>query len=379
MPVTGRHQFEHQVPTHIHDPEENMMVLARWTHRAMQNPTRFWGAILGIVVGLLALVLLATTFWSGLSRNAEVWSQLETVKSPADRVKIAEDFPDSPASSWARLEAASDYYHQGMDDLPNNRDVALPTLKKALDNFDEVAKSAPKDSPQARVAAMGKARTLEARGELTKAVEQYELVAKTWPGTVGRRARQASRGRAQESRCGNLLQGPLRLHAHQGDIASPGPAGLQHAPVPVTRSGSPTIPAEANPGGLIPSIPLLPPPPPSPAAKTESAPAKGKEAAPAPAAVPQPAPVLPASPFDSGGPAAKPQPAAAPAVKTETPKPAAKPSSQDGNAKTVRPVEGTELARGHRLRSDRPCPEFAERVVLACGPLPSRKLPRNSR
>src|SRR3954454_24695107 len=95
VPVTGRHQFEHQVPTHIHDPEENMMVLARWTHRAMQNPTRFWGTLVAIVVGVLAVVLLATTLWTGQSRNAEVWTHLETVKSPADRVKIAEDFPDS--------------------------------------------------------------------------------------------------------------------------------------------------------------------------------------------------------------------------------------------------------------------------------------------
>ena len=48
-PVPARHQFDHQVPTVIHDPEEDMMVLARWAHRAMQNPTRFWGVIIGVV------------------------------------------------------------------------------------------------------------------------------------------------------------------------------------------------------------------------------------------------------------------------------------------------------------------------------------------
>ena len=74
VPVVGRHQFEHQVPTQIHHPEENMMVLARWTHRAMQNPTRFWGAIIGIVVGVLALVLITTTLWTGVSRNADAFS-----------------------------------------------------------------------------------------------------------------------------------------------------------------------------------------------------------------------------------------------------------------------------------------------------------------
>jgi hypothetical protein len=312
-PVTGRHQFEHHVPTHIHDPEENMMVLARWTHRAMQNPTRFWGAIAGIVVGALALVLFATTVFTGESRNAQVWSQLETVKSPADRVKIAEDFPDSPASVWARLEAASDYYHQGVDDLPNNKDVALPTLKKALDNFDEVAKSTPKDSPQARMAAMGKARTLEARGEVTKAIEQYELVEKSWPGTSeGEQAKQ----QAIELKRPDAAAFYKELYAFTPTKVTLPPLSTQDFSMPLMPSPSgisSQTPAEANPSGLIPSIPLLPPPPPSPAAKPVSAPLQGKDAGPSSPA-PSAAPLLPA---------AKPEPATAPAVKAEDIKPAA--------------------------------------------------------
>ena len=217
-----------------------------------------------------------------MSRNAEVWTQLETVKSPADRVKIAEDFPDSPASTWARLEAASDYYHQGVDDLPNNKDVALPTLKKALENFDEVAKTAPKDSPQARVAAMGKARTLEARGELTKAVEQYELVEKTWPGTAeGEHAKRL----AAELKRPDAAAFYKELYAYtpdQGDPAAPGHAGLQHAPDALARRHSDRS-RRGQPGRTAPvasrcSLLLRP----APAAKTEPAPAKGKEAAPAP-------------------------------------------------------------------------------------------------
>ena len=106
---------------------------------------------------------------------------MESVKSPADRVQLAEEFPGSAAATWARLQAATEYYNQGFADLPNNRDVALPNLQKAVANFDEVTKEAPKDSPQARAAALGKARALEARNELPKAIEQYELVVKTWP------------------------------------------------------------------------------------------------------------------------------------------------------------------------------------------------------
>ena len=96
-------------------------------------------------------------------------------------MQVAEDNPSSPVATWAKLQAATDFYNQGFGDLPNNRDVALPNLKKALDLFDDVARQAPSDSPQARAAALGKARTLEARNELSKAIEQYRLVEKTWP------------------------------------------------------------------------------------------------------------------------------------------------------------------------------------------------------
>ena len=56
-PLPARHQFDHEVPTHIHNPEEDMMLLARWTHRAMQNPTLFWGTIAAIVAVALGIVL----------------------------------------------------------------------------------------------------------------------------------------------------------------------------------------------------------------------------------------------------------------------------------------------------------------------------------
>jgi tetratricopeptide (TPR) repeat protein len=58
-----------------------------------------------------------------------------------------------------------------------------PRFKKALDLFDRVATEAPQKSFQALAATLGKARSLEARNELGKAIDQYELVAKNWPGT----------------------------------------------------------------------------------------------------------------------------------------------------------------------------------------------------
>ncbi len=276
--LSSRHQFEHQVPTVIHDPEENMMLLARWTHRALKDPVKFWGAIGGIVAVLLGAVILSSVVWTGSSANSEVWAKLATAKSAADRAAIAEEFPGSPAATWARLQAAARYYNQGFADLPNNRDVALPNLQKAISNFDDVIRDAPKDSPQARAAAFGKARSLEARNELAKAIEQYEAVVKNWPGSL--EAKEATK-LAEELKKPEATAFYKDLYAYSPTKVTLPPESTQNFNLPLMPSPGMTnpgaLPAESMPGGLLPSMPLLPPPPPSPVTKGEAAPGKSSE------------------------------------------------------------------------------------------------------
>ena len=283
-PLPVRHQFEHAEPTHIHDPEENMMVLARWTHRALKHPTQFWGTIAGLIAGVLAIVLLSN-LWTGSSSNAEVWSRLETAKAAADRVQIADDHPGSPVATFARLQAATEFYNQGFADLPNNRDVALPTLRKALDNFDLVAKEAPADSPQARAAALGKARTLEARNELSKAVEQYQLVEKNWPTSLEAAQAKTLLAAIQKPEAEKFYKD---LYAYAPTKVTLPPLGSQELNLPLLPSpgsgSNSLLPAESLPTGMPATIPLLPPPPPSPVTKS-AAPATKKAEAPAAKAV----------------------------------------------------------------------------------------------
>ncbi len=287
------------------------MLLARWTHRAMQNPVKFWGAIAAVVAVMLGVAVLSNVMGTGSSANAEVWSKLEAVKSPADRVQVAEEYPGTTAAMWARLEAATEYYNQGFADLPNNRDVALPNLQKAIANFDEVFKNAPKDSPQARAAALGKARALEARNELSKAIEQYEVVAKTYAGTS--EAEQA-RKLADALKRPEAASFYKSLYAYSPSKVTLPPLGTQNLDMPLLPSPGATkaggLPFEDPSGGLLPSMPLLPPPPPSPLSKGAAAPAKAADAgksAPAAASGPSPA-GLPENPFISipAAPAASP-------------------------------------------------------------------------
>ncbi len=179
--VPPRHEFEHATPTVIHHPEEDMTALARAAQHVIDAPAKRLMPFLAVAVG----VLLAFVIWNAAGSNkgadAELWAKLEAAQKSEDLLSLAKENPGTSASTWALYRAAGDFYNQAMLDMPNNRDVALPLFKRALDLFDQVATEAPKDSPLARASALAKARTLEARNEIPKAIEQYRLVAKTWP------------------------------------------------------------------------------------------------------------------------------------------------------------------------------------------------------
>jgi hypothetical protein len=324
-PAPARHQFEHATPTVIHDPEADMMLLARWAHRAMLNPTRFWSIVGGTVAAILALVVLFSARSSSSSSAADVWSRLDAVKSADDEVKIARDHPGTPAASWALLQGASRMYKTGVDDLPNNRDVALQNLKKAIDLFDEAGKSVTKDSPVAQAAAFGKARALEARNELPKAVDQYRLVAETWPDSP-----EAAQAKAQAE----SLQKPdaaafyKELYSFTPTKVTLPPSGTETFDIPEIPGlgGSTSLENLLLPPTGVPTSPIPPPPPSSPA------PAEGEPAKPE-AAKPEPAPeAKPAAPAET-------KPAEAPADSKPAPAPAdAKPATEDAKPAPAEPA-----------------------------------------
>ena len=143
-------------------------------------------------------------------------------------------YPGTVASEWVLLHAANEYYNTAMGDLPNNRDVAVSNLRKALDLFTISRKEAPKDSFQARAALIGKARCLEARNELAKAIEQYELVAKNWPDSP--EAEQAKKLAEALKKAGGrrVLQRALCVFPAQGHVAAAGQREAQF-PGPARR------------------------------------------------------------------------------------------------------------------------------------------------
>jgi hypothetical protein len=160
--IEPKHQFEH-APTVIHDPEEDMTLLARWLKHGLEEGGKFWVGVAGVVVVVVVLAVLGSGILNtGGGEANSAWSELVVAQNPGQKLEVAEDHPNSKAATAARLQAASEFFLDAIRDLPNNKDAALPQLRKSLDLYQTVAREAAKDSPEAVAAAFGVARAHEA-------------------------------------------------------------------------------------------------------------------------------------------------------------------------------------------------------------------------
>ena len=258
-PVPVRHQFDHEVPTVIHHPEEKLTALARLTHRIVLDPGKYVTWAVGIAAVALAIVVATNWTSSARTKTSEVWNKLDSAKKPEDLVEVASQHPGTEASRWVLLLAANEYYQTAIADLPNNRDVAVPNLKKALDLFEKVASEAPKGSFQAPAAVLGKARCLEARNELAKAIEQYQLVAAGWPNSP--EADQANQ-LAEALKMPDAASFYKELYAYSPTKVTLPPLGTERLDLPTRPGGaSATTPGRSGALGKLPGpqLELTPP------------------------------------------------------------------------------------------------------------------------
>ncbi len=304
-PTPPRHEFAEAAPTVIHHPEEDMTALARVVQRVVETQGKRIGPILAAAVGLAAAVVLWNAASSGRSGDAQVWARIESARKSDDLITLAKENAGTPAATWALYRAAGELYNEGLMDMPNNQDVARPLFRRALDLFEQVVKETKSDSPLHRAAALGKARAYEARNELSKAIEEYNLVAKTWPGTP----------EAEEAAARSRILDQPESAVFYKELAAYSPARVTLPSEPGSSTAIPGLP-----GGL-PSIP-----PPSSTIELPASSTTNVRVEPAPAPMPTPR-VEPASP------ATPKTPTPAPAAKSDAPKtgttpaPAAKPDA----------------------------------------------------
>ncbi len=318
---------DHPSETVIHHPEDDETILARWVRRGLEQGTGFWLVVGLIGVAAVSAVVLVNRLTAPDAAEQTAWTRIVAARTADDLVEAADLAGDTtPAAHWGRLQAAEMLFNEGSDGLATSRDAALPILTRASDLFEEV-RTRSTDPMLKRLATLGIARCLEARGELEPAIAIYDEIATTWPDTpeADRAIELAARLKRPEAiafyrELSSFKPSAATLPPLGSETFSlPGAPGIGPAPtnrgldVPALPGESPTPEAPPT-GGLPSSIFDLPPPPPTdppattppasaPAAPTipdsPFAPADEPKAEPPKAAEPS-APVVPDDPFAPG-------------------------------------------------------------------------------
>jgi tetratricopeptide (TPR) repeat protein len=134
-----------------------------------------------LVGGLIALAIAAIGFgiYSSVTRKnaSQAWTEYYfTLNSEADAfTDVADKFPGSSAATWAQQTAGDGYLADGIDALYRNRAQADELIKKAIESYSAVVKTA--SQPELRTRAqLGLAQAHESLGELDKAKDYYQQV-----------------------------------------------------------------------------------------------------------------------------------------------------------------------------------------------------------
>lgn len=253
---------EQAAPTVLHHDHGDQTLLYQWFVRAASKGPKFWLLAGGTAAVILVLAMLSGGLSKGKDVQQSAWTELMLSKSVEDQFRVAETYPETKAASWALLQAAEGRFREGLDNLPSNTEAAGPLLNRARELFEQAERDAPAGAPQKRLAALGVARTLEARNELPRAIEQYQAVAEAYPDTPEGKLATALAERLKKPESVEFYR---QLYAYKAPEASLPPS-------------TPSLDGLLSPGGSMPlNLPTLPglppaldaPTTPSPEPKTE--------------------------------------------------------------------------------------------------------------
>lgn len=147
----------------------------------LQHLMPYARAIVFGIVGL-CICIFAYSFATSRNRAYESNASLDFLlatnnEDPESFQRITQDYADTAAGKWAQQAQADHNLAAGIDAMFIDRDEAATFLAAATDNYQEIIDSA-KDPLLKSRAHLGLAKAYEAQGEIEKAVNAYEMVAK---------------------------------------------------------------------------------------------------------------------------------------------------------------------------------------------------------
>ncbi len=319
-------------PTVIHDPTADETVLARWLRQAMEKGSRFWLLVIGVIAIGVSVSYLLTSYANTPSESSQAWIEVMVPGVRTDRpvdkkyegepaplqplLAAADEHPGTPAAHWALIHAAGFLYQEGLRDLPRNRDAAKPSLNRAYDMYEKVAKSAEPKAPERLIALLGMARTLETRGELKEARELYLDAAESFPDSP-----ESERAKTRAKTLKNPDVVAFYDEFYKQDFSSRVSGPPSSSPLlPGLPTGHPPIGEPMFPNsGLLPGNTNT-----FPGSGLSPSPGLGLPLPPATGPATEPAPTLPSDPFAPADSAAPKDEGSTP---SETPSPASEPAA----------------------------------------------------
>ncbi|MFK7735293.1 MAG: tol-pal system YbgF family protein [Pirellulaceae bacterium] len=133
-------------------------------------------ALGGIVVAAIAAVGWGVYSGQRTESQSRAWTEFYYNLSGSDAdafLDVAEGYPGTTMSGWAKQAAGDNYLFQGIQALYINRKEGLSNLQLAIETFEDVIADSPSQELE-RKATLGLAKANESLGELDQAREYYE-------------------------------------------------------------------------------------------------------------------------------------------------------------------------------------------------------------
>jgi hypothetical protein len=299
---------------HRHQLQQND--LGQLTMRVVPWFERYGVPLIGVLVAVIvATILGALWMQSSAGAQAAAWTRLSSAKTSEEFASIAEQYPDTLAGSWAKLQESELHLESGILGCFQDRALADKDLKRAEEGFQSVLKSKaelPDALKERAMYGLGQALESQSDGDTAAAVTAYEQLLQQFPQTVYRVRAEAQIATLKTGGASDFYRWFRKENPKPAEFArpkdgSPGAAGGLQLP------GLPPSPGGAG----ATSVPPLTTPPPPASGETPAAtgaPEKPVEST-GDAATPE-APAEPAAPPAADSPAGDAQAADNPAAET---------------------------------------------------------------
>ena len=155
--------------------------LTTWSERIEPHTNKILAGLLAITVGVVLVMVLRR---AGSANTAKVWTEFYECRTAADYETFVDDFPASPATSWARVEAARQRMIDGYRLSLTNRSDSVKALKKAQEHYRAALQGdAPPEIRERALAGLAMSDEALCDGDTKPVIEAYKKLLQEFPET----------------------------------------------------------------------------------------------------------------------------------------------------------------------------------------------------